>query len=104
VYAIHYSLDEQTVISDDDALDDDHTPPPPGNDDDEDDEDDDTPGAKGNESDGDVPLSAGSISGIVIGSLVFCILVIFLCYLLLKTDFLITYGCKKKPKNKISRG
>jgi hypothetical protein len=40
-------------------------------------------------------LSTASISGIAIGAVLFCILLICLLYLLLKTEFLVTYGCKK---------
>lgn len=102
LYAIHYTKTNKKpiIISDDDALNDDYA------DDDTDDDGgippgEDTEDRKSNKD--NASLSAGSISGIAIGSFLFCVLVLCICYLLLKTPFLANYGCKKKQTRVIRK-
>jgi hypothetical protein len=104
VYAVHYSKMTEPIITDDDTPPgNDDTPPgnddtPPGNDDTPPGDDDTLPSS--NSVDSDVALSAASISGIAIGSCLFCVLFFGVCYCLVKTNFMTRCGCKKKEDEK----
>mmetsp|Transcript_2303 Transcript_2303/g.4251 ORF Transcript_2303/g.4251 Transcript_2303/m.4251 type:complete len:110 (-) Transcript_2303:281-610(-) len=84
IYALRYMNKEWPVISDDDPK-----------------ADDDTPVVNDVVNKG-TSMTAAAISGITIGTFLFCVLILCLLYLLLKTKFFVTHGCKKEKKKQSS--